>query len=430
MAMSRVVRRTVRVVGVVLVVALAGLLALRIYGNQRLAAAEREFTANVGPMAGHPDDSASVPDEANAAIYLRAGAEAVVLPGGDKAAAAELTVGDPTRWNAQQVAEAGRILAANAPALELLHRVAGMTRSSFGPVNPANVVDDLRSKLPLLKLLWAQRLLWLDAHVALGDGDTARLVEDARAMSVLAAALERETPLIAELVGIAAEKILLGTVADAAANPHLDEAAVSDLSRVLLDVDLRTAWRRSLAFESKVPGGLQAFEGSSKPRGSLIRSRIVYLAAPSFWDAPYVEWMARLLKAVDVPYASRLSSLTEQRPRSEFSPLAASIANLTQAAGRNQVILSERRLARLALALRRQGLATGVYPDSLDAFPEASAPDPFTGEHIAYTHRRDGSAQLSVPGGVKLWERMQRNVGFPGPFTWELPPPGKAVAKK
>jgi hypothetical protein len=94
------------------------------------------------------------------------------------------------------------------------------------------------------------------------------------------------------------------------------------------------------------------------------------------------------------------------------------------------VILSERRLARLALALRRQGLATGVYPDSLDAFPEASAPDPFTAEHIVYTHRRDGSAQLSVPGGVKLWERMQRNVGFAGPFTWELPPPGNAVAKK
>ena len=55
MAMSRAVRRTVRVVGVALVVALAGLLALRIYGDRRLAAAEREFTANVGPMAGSPD---------------------------------------------------------------------------------------------------------------------------------------------------------------------------------------------------------------------------------------------------------------------------------------------------------------------------------------------------------------------------------------
>ena len=429
MAMSKVVRRTVRVVGVALVVVLAGLLALRIYGNRRLTAAEREFMANVGPMAGPPDGSASVPDEENAAIYLRAGAEAVVLPGGDKAAAAELTVGDPTRWNAQQVTEVRRILTANAPALELLHRAAGMTKSSFGLVDPANVVEDLKTKLPLLKLLWAQRLLWLDAHLALRDGDMVRLADDARAMSVMAAALERETPLIAELVGIAAEKILLGTVADAVANPHLDEAAVSNLSRVLLDVDLRAAWRRSLAFESKVPGGLQAFEGGSKTRGDLIR-RVVYLAAPSYWDAPYVEWMARLAEAVDVPYASRLSSLTEQRPRSGLSPLAASIANLTQAAGRNQVILSERRLARLALALRRQALQTGAYPGSLAAFPEAGAADPFTGERLTFTLRPDGAARLSVPSGVELWDRMQKRVGFPGPFTWELPPPGKAVAKK
>ena len=428
MAMSKVVRRTVRVVGVALVVALAGLLALRIYGDGRLAAAEREFRANVGPMAGNAYASATVPDEENAAIYLRAGAEAVVLPGGDKALAAELTSVDRTGWNGPQVTEIRRILGANAPALELLHRAAGMTRSSFSLVDRANVDEDLKTKLPLLKLLWAQRLLWLDAHLALRDGDMMRLADDAKAMSVMAVALEREAPLIAELVGIAAEKILLGTVADATASPHLEAATVSGLSEALLDLDLHAAWRRSLAFEFKLPGGAEALRRDSEPPKGLIR-RVGYLAAPGFWDAPYVEWMARLLKAVDVPYRTSLSSLTDQRPRGGFSPLAAAIPNLTQACGRNQVILSERRLARLALALRRQGLATGVYPDSLDAFPEASAPDPFTAEHIVYTHRRDGSAQLSVPGGVKLWERMQRNVGFAGPFTWELPAPAKAIPK-
>jgi hypothetical protein len=429
MAMSTAVRRTVRVVGVALVVALAGLLALRVYGNRRLAAAEREFWANVGPMAGNPYASQRVPDEENAAIYLRAGAEAVILPGGDKALAGDLTMVQSGRWNAQQATEVTRIVAANAPALELLHRAAGKTKSSFGLADPARVDEELKTKLPLLKLLWAQRLLWLDAHLALRDGDTARLLDDATTMSVMAAALEREAPLISELVGVAAEKILLATVADAAASPHLDEAAVSDLSRALLDVDLRAAWRRSLAFEFKVPGGLYAGEGGSKLRGSFI-SRVVYLAAPSYWDAPYVEWMARLLRVVDLPYARSLSSLTEQRPQSGFSPLPASIPHLTQAAGRNQVILSERRLARLALAVRRKGLAMGGYPESLEAFPEASALDPFTAEHVVYTLRRDGSAQLSVPGGVKLWERMQENVGFPGPFTWELPAPAKALAKK
>lgn len=428
MAMSKVVRRTVRVVGVALVVVLAGLLALRIYGNRRLAAAEREFVANVGPMGGNPYASPSVPDEANAAIYLRAGAEAVVLPGGDKALAAEFTSLDRTGWNAQQVTEIRRILAANAPALELLHRAAGMTRSSFGLVDPASVDEDLKTKLPLLKLLWAQRLLWLDAHLALRDGDMARLADDARAMSVMAAALERESPLIAELVGIAAEKILLGTVADAAASPHLEAATVAGLSEALLDLDLRAAWRRSLAFEFKLPGASQVVRRELERKGGIVRSAI-YLAAPSYFDAPSVAWMAHLLVAVDVPYGTRLAPLAQQRPRSVFSPLAIRTPNLIQAVGRNQVILSERRLARLALALRRQALQTGTYPDSLAAFLEAGALDPFTGERLTYTLRPDGSAQLSVLGGVKLWERMQKNVGFAGPFTWELPAPAKAIPK-
>ncbi len=428
MAMSKAVRRTVRVVGVALVVALAGLLALRIYGDGRLAAAEREFRANVGPMAGNPYASPAVPDEENAAIYLRAGAEAVVLPGGERALAAELTTLVFKRWDPQQVSEISRILAGNAPALELLHRAAGMARSSFGLMDPASVDEDLKTKLPLLKLLWAQRLLWLDAHLALRDGDMVRLADDARAMSVMAAALEREAPLIAELVGIAAEKIVLATVADAAASPHLDAATVSGLSEALLDLDLRAAWRRSLAFEFKLPGASQVVRRELERKGDIVRSAI-YLAAPGYFDAPSVAWMAHLLVAVDVPYGTKLTPLAQQRPRSVFSPLAIRTPNLIQAVGRNQVILSERRLARLALALRRQGLATGVYPDSLDAFPEASAPDPFTAEHIVYTHRRDGSAQLSVPGGVKLWERMQRNVGFAGPFTWELPAPAKAIPK-
>ena len=344
MTVSTLVRWAVRAIGVVLVLALGCLLVLRIVGARRMAAAEREFEAKAGPLPENLYASDRVPDEENAAILLRAGAEAVILLDKDKARAGDLTMTALRVWSHQDLAFLRDLLARNGPALELLRRTAGMTRSGFGLKDPADVDEELKTKLPLLKLLWAQRLLFLDAQVALREGAFARLADDVKAMSVLAVAVEREAPLISELVGIAAEKIVLETISDAVAHPELDAGTLSVLATTIPELDLRAAWRRSLACEFKMPQMSVASRPGPDAKRSLLKT--AYLAAPGYFDAPYVEWMARIMQAPDAPYGSSLPALMEQHPRCSISPLDA-ITSLTQAAGRNQVVLSERRLARL-----------------------------------------------------------------------------------
>lgn len=413
----RIVRWSMRVLGVVLVVALAVLLVLRLYGSHRLAAADREFAAKLGPIEGNPYASAKVPDEENAAIYLRAGSEAVILSKRDTQRAGELTTTRPDAWMEDDRTFMHRILADNAPPLELIHRAAAFPKTSFGLRDQRT--DVFRSKVPLLKLLWAQRLLYLESCLALQEHDLARFLAAAGAMSTMAKALEQESPLIVPLVGVACEKMLLEATAEALATPDVDERSISQLEKQLVDVDLDRAWRRSLRSEFRLPAhaGI-AWMANTEPNWA---ERLRYALLGGYVDAPYVERMTFLAGAMGTPFgdglAERLNALSTSLNLPKGTP------NLVNAVSRFQVVLSERRLARLALSLRRHASQVGTYPTSLATFPEGADRDPFTGGRIVYTLRPDGSAQLTVPNGVKLWDRLNPEVHNPGPFTWELPAP-------
>ena len=89
---------------------------------------------------------------------------------------------------------------------------------------------------------------------------------------------------------------------------------------------------------------------------------------------------------------------------------------------RTQSMLSLRRLERLAISVRLEGLAAGRYPETLARWPEASAPDPFTGGEIRFERRPDGSAVISVPGAEETYNRANGLKTFV-PYTWELPAP-------
>jgi hypothetical protein len=92
--------------------------------------------------------------------------------------------------------------------------------------------------------------------------------------------------------------------------------------------------------------------------------------------------------------------------------------------------MTVRRLARLSLGLRRQAQETGTYPDSLAGVPPASRSDPFTGTTLEYERRTDGSARLTAPGASALADALYKPVKNFSRFTWELPAPGKVVAKR
>jgi hypothetical protein len=437
---SRVLRWTARVLAVALVVAIAALLVVRVYGRRRLAWAESEFAKKVGSRAPATSAPVSLSGAENAALVLGAGAEAVILPGNDRPRMGALAMQPLGHWTPEDRAELDRIVANNRPALELLHRAAGMTRSDFGPLAWDNDTRELRSP-PLLKLITAQRLLLVDARMASLAHEPARLLADAGSMAVMAAGLERETPMVELQVGMACEKMFWTAVQDAVSNPSIDRESLTKLEAMLMNTDLRAAWRRSnLRQQSVIQQHVAAVMSepvtARVPKVSLY-GRFVEFAFGDIFRAQQLEIRAALIAAVDQPLGldPAWSRRGQQEPRTIFDMFDVFESVMFGPApnryvGRVQSTLSLRNLGRIALALRLQGLETGAYPDTLASVPGAMQPDPFAGKPPTYERRADGSARISVPDFEALWKRISDAGPATQPSTWELPAPARAVAAK
>jgi len=423
MPWSPVVRLMVRLVAAALIAALATLLALRIYGSVRLASAEKEFAARVGSREASPSAPVRFLDEENAAVILRAGAEAMILPGNDKPQVGEMTMTRPDSWSESQRADLRRILGNNGPALELLHRAAGMTGSNFGALAWDQKTHELTAP-PLLKLMTAQRLLLVDARMALLEHNPARLLGDAASMVTMAAGLERETPTVELLVGIACEKMLLAAVRDAVADPSTDRKTLSKLQGMVVDTDLRAGWRRSnLAAQAEISQHVAAVISdplTARQESVGLYARFMEFASGKIFQAQQLEIRADLIAAVDEPLGldPSWSRRGTHQPRTVFDmfDVFESVMfgqSAKSSIGRVQCTLSLRGLARIAVALRLQGSETGTYPENLASFPRAMQPDPFVGKPLAYDRRPDGSARISVPDFEALWKRISHAAQAP-----------------
>jgi hypothetical protein len=422
MQVSSKLRVWLRIAGVALVVVLAAALVSRLYWNRRLAEVTREFEQKIGPVNPAAYWSPKVPDEENAAIYLRAATFALVLLGDEKSFIGEVEQSPASKWTAGQRARLRAILERNAPALELAGRAVSLRRSSFG-LKVFATHCELRLDLPVLPILSLARSLDVDARAALVAGDTAHYLSSMAKLGSLATAVERETPLVAQMVGIACDRFMLGAVAEGLREGHLDEAALAKLKAVLPDEDLHAAWRRTLGgwvswspSEVFLDSGSLAVQLSRRLAGAWLQTR-------------RQEAMLAQLPLIDEPFGRKPGVVTAGRPlpaRWSWPFPRTWFPDLEGPAGRFQVLLSQRRLARLALALCRQARTTGAYPADLSAFPEAAVADPFTGGNLAYQRRQDGSAVIEVPGGESLWEKLYSGISNLCPFSWELPaPPGK-----
>jgi len=436
---SPLVRWTVRLVAAALVAALAALLALRIYGSDRLASAEKEFAARVGSREAAPSAPVRFLDEENAALLLGGGAEAMILPGNDKPLVGEASMSPSHSWSESQRADIRRILGNNQPALELLHRAAGKASCNFGVIGSNNKTEEL-TMTHLLKLMTAQRLLLVAARVALLERDAARLLADAASMATMAAGFERETPMIELLVGIACEKMLLSVVGETIADPSTARESLISLWGMLVDVDLRMAWRRSnLAGQTEIEKHVAAVMSdplTAREGKASLYGRILEFAAGDIFRAQQLEIRADLIAAVDEPLGldPSWSRRGTHQPRTVFDmfDVFESVMfgqSAKSSIGRVQSTLSLRGLARIAVALRLQGSETGTYPENLASFPRAMQPDPFVGKPLTYERRADGSARITVPDFEALWKHISDAGAGSQPFSCELPPPQPPAAR-
>ncbi len=216
--------------------------------------------------------------------------------------------------------------------------------------------------------------------MALLEHDPARLLADAASMATMAAGLERETPTVELLMGIACEKMFLAAVGDAVADPSTDRETLTTLQKMVVDTDLRAGWRRSnLALQAEISKHVAAVisdplaarqERLASTRGSWSSQ------FGKIFQAQQLEIRADLIAAVDQPLGLDPPWFRRgvHQPRTIFGmfDVFESVMfgqSAKSSIGRVQSTLSLRELARIALAVRLQGLATGSYPETLASLP-------------------------------------------------------------
>ena len=272
----------------------------------------------------------------------------------------------------------------------LLQRALGFTQTSYGlDLDDLKRVEMNRQKLPLIDLIHLNRFLYVAARDALDRGDKERFLSAAKLMPLLALSMERESPLIATLVGIACDKMLVDLIKLAIARPQTDHLTLDEVEQLIPDNDLRAVWRRTITSEFALAPLRrdQATEPlpTEQERAALDRSLLSADAATR--SAAIVAFT----EVLDTAFGSSPDwSATQERRITEATKASVETPNLVRAAGRFQHTLSARHLARLALALRREAMRTGSYPATLASLPVRPA-RPF---------RRDACGTVAQSGWV------------------------------
>jgi hypothetical protein len=415
MQSSRRVRPSIRIAAAAVVLLLAGLLAAAAWARAQRRGAEQDLRAVVGPPEALPYASPRVDAEHNAALPLRAAVSLLAVPDAHRAELVALVLGSEGEWTEAQRDLAGSFLAANSAALAQLYAAGRLQASSFGLADPRQEPAEIQAMLPALRLLWAQRLLVMDAETAWRDGDRGRFAAAVGAMSSLAASLEREAPFLAGVSGVAAEQLLLAVVARTLARPECDATTVEVMRRALVLEDLLLAWRRAIVNEDRQADlNQQRYGQSERPtwidRIALDRER-----------AQQLRLCTALARAVEIPFGSTPSWRPDrERELTRLAPLAAPA--LVDGAVRFQATMAGRQLAAAGLWLKERGLDGGAYPTSLDGCPAAAGPDPFSGRPLLFAPSGDGGVNVSVDGGQALWVATPGGSASPMTLTVTLPP--------
>jgi hypothetical protein len=411
-------RWTVRCVALLLLALLAMALYYRSRGADELAEARKEFEAKVGPLEPMAYKPRPMPEEENGAVWLLAGAQALVTFQQERMTLGLLADTPSSQWTKEQVDCFTMIKVRNAPALVLLRRTSDMKRCDLQALRG----DDGRQNLALVT---SARLLAADARDALQQGDADRFSSDARTLSDLALAMEQEPETLKLLLGSYAERVLLPVLQEASGSRALDEAAISKLADLMPSTNLMDAWRRALGkeaadLETRMEADPEREGSSGRPS---LRSPLITWVTGDLDHAHYLRLWVETVSWAREPYALRSPSPPHPLgvlPWAGIGSIQAS--SFGSPAGRMQATLALRQMTTLGLEVRRAGLERGAYPADLSAFPGAKTADPFSGKPVAYKLHTDGSATLAIPDADSLYKKLTEGKRAAIGFTWTLPP--------
>ncbi len=347
----------------------------------------------------------------NAARWLIAGAQAMVWGQDEIPSARELGRTPTTQWTAEQMSFARELVTRNRGGLEILQRATPLTASSYGVAYE----DFIDAEIPnLVELLNAGYVVNLDSRLAFADGDVAHGLAALDTLAQLTDTLRRETMLIFVLVAHATEKLLLQGVSEVLISTQpwaADPRVLEHLQGLLPTVDLVAVSRRIIALDAAVVS-VAALEG---------RADLFHTNNDSRWRAyyrghreaaGYLDQGRQVAALVAEPYA-----LIRQRFLSPSGdPLPHNLGSAYRnAVSKGQAVLSQRRLVTAAVAMRRQGLEQGAYPDSCPDLEGLDSPDLFVGQPLVCRAQSDRSAHLEIPGAAELTGEVT-----PWPSLWIL----------
>jgi hypothetical protein len=402
------------------VIGLAASLVLRLYGRQRLAAAQAEFQRQ-----GHSLDLASyelpeVPKEENAAAWLEAGAAAIVWGADDEKFAFGSAIVPIEEWDATRIDRLRAIVGVAQGALQTLHRSDALPRASFeipyreGPT----------ARLPdLMALRRASTLMLTEGRLALHDRDGEGTVRSMAGLSRLTDTLVGESTVIAQIMGDMVDTHALTLAAEAVRDPApwiADGPWLGSLAERLPKDDRLVRWRRAFAYESAALSAWLARRGFDDPsaEGGDPGARLSFSLAglSSLASAGVLEAAIHQTALVDAP----LPALLADPAKSLSSPLQVHrwwAEPLTRAARRSafnaRFTQAQRQLVRASLVLRAMGAGARAYPAGRPPQAGLDQPDALTAMPLRYEVAADGSARVEIPGvSIDLVKIARRYPAF------------------
>lgn len=304
-----------------------------------------------------------IPDAENAAPIYR---EAFKHFSGEAPAMNELpAIGDP--WPQPLRQEIEKLLAANGPTLELLHKAAGYARCQYD----LNFAAKWEMKLPHIALIRrSSRLLTWDAALAVETGAPDRAVADIESLIGLARSLHREPVFYSQLARLGVLNATGWNLQDLLARTALDEKQLAMLYALLQAESDEYAFARALVAERCT--GISTFLDMKRDTPRSDRETQIYLR--NFFEtdfAYYLNVMGGLIHEAESPLPERvaiheeMSKLRDEPP--EGSMVSAMVLPvLYRIAQEERVDITLLRAALCALGVERYRLKHSRLPDRIE----------------------------------------------------------------
>ena len=391
-------------IGILVVTAALGSLALHAYGAHRLEKVRAEFHARWRHLTQIAPPSA-VPDHENGARWLLAGGRAIVCTVEDRRFYGQLSNRSAAGWTDRERSRAQWILHEQQNALEILLRSGTVETFDLG-------TDEVRASyedLDFSSILMGLRLLMLEARLAWSEGRTSDSLAALDAVGRAADGLMQTPIVMTSTIGSAATRWTARAAADFVSDPCTDVGTLEGISAALPSEDPVHWGNITLAVSvAEIAGeGLRYIDDPHDPSmGWSIPFWISnhYLLEDLFVAEILERWSLQLELGQEPAARWSSSAAHEIWGASSWPPWLALggtyTPNLLSVRAREQAASTELQQTKFAIGLR---LAS---PDGLG--PEACAtlsgwgPTALTGEPIACLFDEErGLIVIEIPGAVE-----------------------------